>query len=221
MPLYKDVRVLKRMGYLANFIDANSKIGDIYQLEDKRWVYVTNIAKLDPNIDLAGNTEKGPTRTLMSYVWETGSEATLGALVTTDDILDAEFQVTFKEENSLFASFKNAHTETLDLEAIADKVEKQWKKKKYHLHPFKFFMVNQIVKAESGVMVYSESANHSVKLSGKGNIPVNGLEITASGNFAIQQANSKVLDIIYDQPHIPLFQAVRRKIGGLWEAMGE
>lgn len=218
--LRKQARVFKGENLVADFFRGNAELGDIYQLDDRGWVIVTNIFSLLPNLKKSDFMLSPSTKKDVTYTKQTGTEVKFSGTTSTGSIESLQASIGFSGKNSAFVSLKQAVWQNIDLVKIKPYLNKLWNNNGYDKHLNKFFFVNQICIAQSGVTIFSEESSNEVKLQSKLDQVITSLSIIGEANVEIVANKKETLEIISNFEHAPLFQAVRKKNNGLWEILG-
>lgn len=216
----KQARVFGKQNLIADFLRCNADLGDIYQLDDGGWVVITNIFRLLPDLKKKDFLLKASTKKDLTYSRETGTEVKFSGSGTTGQIGVDEAEVVFSGKNSAFVSLKKASWQNLDLMQIQPILQKLWNDHGYYKRRERYFFVNQLCTAESGVTIFSSDKNNAVKLRSKISQPLANLGSIAEANLEIVANKKETLEIICNEVHAPLFQAVRMRKNGSWEILG-
>ena len=196
------------------------QIGDILQRDDNSFVRIGNLRTLLPDFDKYVTIETNPRD--ISHTNEDGTTATFNASASAPIIASGDLVLDFRKENSRFVALKGVVAEELDLLAIGhEAIEAILKKNKLDgsIIRTKIFIVACVLKAKSGVYVYSGSRDNRVVLRANGTFPISGVPIAAEGNLEVVWNKKTCQKIISTKEIRCIFQAVsKKKIG--WEILG-
>lgn len=216
--LRKQARVFKSQNLVADFFRGNAELGDIYQLDDRGWIVVTNIFSLIPTLDRASYLLNPGKAKDITYTKQTGTEVKFSGSGTAGQIGELQAEIVFSARNSAFVSLKQATWQNVDLAKIKPVIDKLWLDNGYKFN--KYFFVNQVCLAQSGVTIFSEDNSNVVILQSKTSQPLTSIDIIGKADVEIVANKKETLEIISNFEHAPLFQAVGKTHKGTWEIMG-
>ncbi len=217
--LSKQARVFADSNLIADFLRGNAELGDIYQLDNEGWIIITNIFNLMPLLKREDYLLKPGSPKDVRFSKETGTSITFSGTGTSGAIGTAQAEISFSKKNSGYVALKKAIYQNIDLAKMTPVINNLWKTNGYSKKPQRYFFVNQVCTAQSGVTLFSGEKSNTVKIQSTLNQSLTSAGIIAEGKVEIVANKKETLEIISDSPHSPLFQAVRMKINGLWDAM--
>lgn len=218
--LRKQARVFKTQNLAADFFRGNADLGDIYQLDDRGWIVITNLFRLMPDLKIKDHMLNAGPKKDISFTSETGTEVKFTGKGTMGEIGSLEAEVKFAGKNSAFVALKKASWQNLDLEKLKPVINQLWKQNGYDKRRLRYFFVNQVCTAQSGVVIFSEEQNNVVKIAGKTNQALESMSVVAEANIEIVANKKETMEIITITEHSPLFQAVSKRSNGTWEILG-
>jgi hypothetical protein len=218
--LRKQARVFKNQNLVADFFRGNAELGDIYQLDDRGWIVITNLFRLKPDLVLEEYLLKAGPKKDISFTKETGTEVKFTGKGTMGEIGSVEAEIKFGGKNSAFVALKQAYWQNLDLVKLKPIIDGVWKQNGYDKRRQRYFFVNQVCTAQSGVVIFSQEQNNVVKIQGKTNQVLESMSIVAEANIEIIANKKETMEIITISEHQPLFQAVSKRANGAWEILG-
>lgn len=217
--LSKQARVFTNSNLIADFLRGNAELGDIYQLENEGWIIITNIFKLMPVLKKDDFLLSRSSPKDVKFSQETGTSILFGGTGSSGAIGTAQAEISFKKNNSAFVSLKQAVYQNIDLAQMTPIINNLWETNGYKKKAQRYFFVNQICTAQSGVTLFSAEKNNTIKIESTVNKALSNVGIIAEGKIEIVANKKETLEIISDTIHSPLFQAVRMKNNGLWDSM--
>lgn len=205
---------------LVTDFSTEPQIGDILQRDDNSFVRIGNLKSLVQNFEQYITIEDSPRN--IDHTNEDGTIATFDANAEVPYIAKGDLVLDFRKEHSRFVTLKNVVIEELDLLAIGnDTIEAILKKNNLNkpLIRNRIFFVSCVLRAASGVYVYSGSKNNRVVLRANGNFPINSIPVAAEGNLSVAWSKNTAQKIISNHPIRCIFQAVSKRPMG-WEILG-
>lgn len=218
--LRKQARVFSDVNLISDFFRGHVELGDIYQTDDKGWLVITNIFELLPELDKADFLLKPSSPKDIQFIRETGTSIDFGAGVSTTPMLSTRAKIGFSKKNSAFVALKKGVWQNINLVKIKPILNELWESNGYSKKAARYFFVNQVCKAESGITIFSEEKNNEVVIQSTIDKKLSALSIISEGQVEVVTSMTETLEIISDNPHSPIFQAVRMKKNNLWEIMG-
>lgn len=199
----KGQKLFKGIDYIGNFLGEPIKVGNIYRCDDKSFVLLANITNLIPGIKMSELTQTS-TKSNITYTKESNISVKVGAAVDTE-IAKGELELNFARKNSAFVSLKDVTVTALMLELIQIELKDLWKKKRYKTDG-KHMIVNQVMEAQSGTVIFSEERNNKVVLRASSTERLTSVLKAANGNVEFVTNTKATLEIISNQPILPMFK---------------
>lgn len=207
-------KVFHDIGFVGNFTGSPVKLGDIFRKDDGQFVYETNIMKEKPAVDW--NAYKNPDESVsdMEYTKESGVTVAFNVGANTAIGKD-EAEVSFQKKESAFISLKNTTTSSLTTNASFKQLLMQyWKEAKYDKNFQKYVIATSVVNAESGVVIFSDDKNNTVKLKHVGGQQLTNIFDLASGQIQVASSAKSIFKLIFPNSEQPLYRAQRLKPNG-------
>ena len=205
LSISRSQKVFKGIDYFGNFLGEPIKIGNIYKCDSKSFILLAHITDLIPEISLTSITtrSKSPdlTYTKQSHVSvKAGGKATSG-------VGRGELQLDFKKKNSAFVALKDVTITQLKMELILEQLRLLWKSKRFSTNGT-HLIVNQVLAAKSGTVIFSQDRNNKVVLKAKGDELLSSALHAASGNVEFVINTKATLEIISKTTILPMFKGV-------------
>lgn len=217
--LIRSQRILAQIGYFGNFLNAAVNVGDLYQLDDRQFIPLGNIASLSPALALgAGNTVTG-TKANLSFTQESNVSVMFkrdaGAPLLSKD----EVELRFSKRHSAFVSLREAVITQLQLEPIKEPLNALWKEKGFKRNG-RHVLVFETVRAGSGTIIYSQDAGNKVVLRATTQEALTSVTKIGGGAVEFVTNTKATLETISTEPFVALFKALYLKANGRFEILG-
>lgn len=203
--------------YLGNFLGEPIELGNIYRCDDRSFVLLANITDLVPDLSLKELTVEGKKQNL-TFTKESSVAVKIGASADAT-VGKGEIELNFSKKNSAFVSLKEVTVSQLKLQLLEEKIKEVWSKKKYKTDG-STIMVNQVLAAKSGTVIFSEERNNKVILKGSADEKLTSVVKAASGNVEFVTNSKATLEIISPEPILPMFKAFFYNRKGAIEVVG-
>lgn len=217
--LRKSQRILSNIGYIGNFLNTGIKVGDIYQMDDRQFILLANIADLATELVLDGSKLQVGTKGTLSYTRESNVDIKFNGDVTAPELVKGEVELSFKSKNSAFVSLKEAVTTDLRMELIREVLIRVWEDKEYKNNG-RHVMIFQTVEAASGTVIFSQERNNKVILKATGDEAITSVAKMGSGKVEFVTNSKATLESISTVTYVPLFKALYMKKNGNFEIVG-
>ena len=200
--LKKAFRVLGDLGYVGKFDSPDVAIGDVYTWDDGRWNYLESLSN---DIDFEQYIRESKPAD-MKYIMDSAVEVKIGVSGAAG-VAKGNIQLNFTKHKSAFIYLKDTVTRQLAVGEIAMELADVWNKKRYSRKKHAF--CTEVVKAQSGSVIFSLKKDNSIEISAKNQ----GAELTeianlASGDVKIVSSKSQYFEMISRNPFEPLYRAV-------------
>jgi hypothetical protein len=217
--LRKSQRIFSGVGYFGNFLNTGLQVGDIYQMDDRQFIPLANIADLDPAIVLDSSKLSVGTRSNLSYTRESYVEIKFKGDASAPHLAKGEVELNFKRKNSAFVSLKDTETTAIRMELIRQALVRVWNERGYKNNG-RHVLVFETVRAASGTIIYSEEKNNKVILKAKADEAVTSVVKLGSGEFEYVTNAKATLELISTVSYTPMFKALYIKRNGNFEILG-
>ncbi|MCK5699974.1 MAG: hypothetical protein KAI29_02440 [Cyclobacteriaceae bacterium] len=216
-------KVIKGTGLLGRFLGGLVKLGDVYKRDgddlNKFESIIDDLLKLNGFTEIPDNwiTKSNPKD--LKITGASGIEIDFAASANIPEG-EGSLSLSFNNKKTAFVNLKNAVTYELALGEIKNDIIRIWKEKDYEKQPRRFVLVNKLIRAKSGTIIYSEERNNKIGLKAKTpDVPLIDLEPTGSGKVSIVSSRSEHLEVISENEFEPLFGAVRLNKQGRFKAV--
>jgi hypothetical protein len=213
----KGQKLFKGIDYIGNFLGEPIALGNIYRCDDRSFVLLANITDLIPDLSLPGITLTSKKQNI-TYTKESNISVKLGAEGNAT-VGKGEIELNFTRKNSAFVALKDVTVSQLKLQLIEDSLKQVWKKKKYKDNG-NHIVINQIMDAQSGTVIFSEERNNKVVLKASTDEKLTSVVKAGSGNVEFVTNTKATLEIISNQPILPMFKAFFYNRKGEIEVVG-
>lgn len=214
--LRKSQRILSSLGYLGNFLNTGIKVGDIYQMDDRQFILLANIAELADDLVLDATKLQVGTKGSLSYTRESNVDVKFKGDASAPGLGKGEVELNFKSKNSAFVSLKETVTTELRMELIRGALVQVWKNKNYRNNG-RHVLIFQTVEAASGTVIYSQERNNKVILKATADESITSVAKLGSGQVEFVTNSKATLENISTVPYVPLFKALFIKKNGNFE----
>jgi hypothetical protein len=218
MPSIKKAQKMFRgIDYIGNFLGEPIALGNIYRCDDKSFVLLANIADLIEEPDLSSITVSSRKQNI-TYTKESSVTVKLGA--EGNSIAGkGELELNFNRKNSAFVALKDVTISQIKVELLRDQLKDLWAKKKY-ANNGRHIVVNQVMEAGSGTVIFSNDRNNRVVLKATSNEKLTSPAKAASGSVEFVTNTKATLEIISTEPILPMFKAFYFNRRGEIEVVG-
>jgi hypothetical protein len=200
----KGQKIFKGIDYIGNFLGEPIALGNIYRCDDRSFVLLANITDLIPGLSLKELTVVG-TKQNLTYTKESNVSVKVGAAADAT-LGKGELELNFAKKNSAFVALKDVTISQLKLQLLEDELKKLWNKKKYKNNGTTI-IVNQVMDAKSGTVIFSEERNNKVVLKASTDEKLTSVVKAGSGNVEFVTNTKATLEIISPEPILPMFKA--------------
>lgn len=197
-------KIFKGIDYIGNFLGEPIALGNIYRCDDRSFVLLANIMDLIPEVSLPALTVSSSKQNL-TYTKESNVEVKVGASGDAT-VGKGELELNFTKKNSAFVSLKDVTISQLKLQLLEEQLKEIWRKKKYKADGTTI-MVNQVMNAQSGTVIFSEERNNKVILKASTNEKLTSALKAGSGDVEFVINTKATLEIISTAPILPMFKA--------------
>ena len=202
-------RIFKTTGYFGNFLNKPITPGDVFQFDDQSFLLLTNLNK-DQHCTIV---KSEPSNITLSKQ--------CGCDVSTDASVNGNgAQLHFIDNKSGFAGLNNAVTHSLEIQELHESFIKFLHDNGYEKKRNKIVLINEVISAESGVMLFSDSKNNTDTLNVLPGNTLSSINSIASGKVTVGNTSSAVEQFISDKPFTALFAALWLKPNNLFEKLG-
>lgn len=196
-----------KTNYIGNELGLNCKIGDIFQRDRTGFIWLGNIfddiTKLDKTRLI--RTSNPFTFTLTS---ESGVTIDFEAKYAVP-LQSSEVRIRFTNMHSAFVHLNNTVTRSLAIESIRSELYKYWRQYGYINDVRKYCLVNTVMQAERGKILFSKCKNTSVTLAHSQGLAINTLEGLIDARVSITRNVTSVGSINTNNIAQPIVQMVR------------
>lgn len=211
-------KVIRGTGHLGRFLGGPVKLGHVYRRDGHDLNFYESI--MDDILAIHGKkkipkqwVEIGPPKDI-KFIGESGVNVKLGASAS-GAVGSGKAHLAFSRNNTAFISLKNAVYHTLAIGEIQAEIREVWEKKGYDKKARQFVLVTEVIRAESGTVIFSMKRNNSIEIQAKSaDVPLVDIEPAAEGGISIVSSRSAYLEVISNKPFEPLFGAIRVKKNG-------
>lgn len=191
----------------ANFMNENIQLGNIYSVDEREFQLLDNIGSY-ANFNLHEEKHSVKSKPQDMFSTETSFkqiDANAGAGTPT---LRADVSIEFSKKASSFFAIKDAVTQTLKINTVKKAYLEYLKEHKLLFARKEVVIINVMVEAQSGLVLFSEEKGTNVLLSASNDSPLTPKALLAKGNIEITTGKSKVFHM--NQPNIfqPFFNAL-------------
>ncbi len=216
-------KVIRGTGHLGRFLGGPVKLGHVYRKDGNDLNYYESI--MDDLLALHDRKRipknwvtSGPPKDI-KFIRESGVDVNIGASGSGGPG-SGSAKLSFSRNNTAFISLRNAVYNTLAIGEIQQEIRSIWEKKGYDKNPRRFVLVTEVIRAESGTVIFSMRKNNSIEITAKSpDVPLVDIEPALEGNIAIASSKSAYLEVISRKPFEPLFGAVRVKKNGQFKGV--
>ena len=193
--------------YYGNETGLACMIGHIFQRTRHDFIFLTNIFDEIPELDRSKCILKSNPKTFILSS-ETGVSIDFNARYSVP-LRESEVRLRFKNKHSAFVYLTASTTYSLAIEKIREHLYSFWKKKGYIEDVTNYCLINTLLEAEAGKILFAKCNNTSVTLGHSEGKPVTSLEGLIDAKVGITRDASSVG--IIDTNHInqPVVQMVR------------
>jgi hypothetical protein len=196
-------KIFRGIDYIGNFLAEPIALCNVYRCDARSFVLLANLQDF-VDISLDQHIVQG-TKQNVSFTKE--SSVSVKAGVGGDVHAGrGELELNFQRKNSAFVSLKNVVVSQVKLGLLSDTIGELWKRKKYRTNG-SVIIVNQILEAESGTVIFSQERNNRVVLRATTSESLSSVGKTASGNVEFVTNSKATLEIISPEPMLPMFKA--------------
>lgn len=213
----KGQKLFKGIDYIGNFLGEPIALGNIYRCDDRSFVLLANVADLISDLSLSEITVTSKKQNI-TYTKESNISVKIGAEGNTT-VGKGEIELNFTRKNSAFVALKDVTVSQLKLQLLEEKLQAVWKKKKYRTNGH-HIVVNQVMDAQSGTVIFSEERNNKVVLKASADEKLTSVVKAGSGNVEFVTNTKATLEIISTQPILPMFKAFFYNRKGEIEVVG-
>jgi len=193
--------------YYGNETGLACKIGHVFQRTRHDFIFLTNIFDEIPEIERERCIIKSNPQTFMLSS-ETGVTIDFDAGYAVP-LHKSEVRLRFKNKHSAFVYLTESVTYSLAMEKIREQLYKLWEKKEYIKDVTNYCLINTLMEAKTGKILFAKCSNTSVTLGHSEGLPVRSLDGLIDAKVGITRDASSVG--IIDTTHInqPVVQMVR------------
>jgi len=197
--------VFKGIDYFGNFLGEPVKIGNIYKCDSKSFILLAHLSDFFPDVSVASITTRSKSPDL-SYTKQSNVAIKAGGKAASG-VGTSELQLDFKKKNSAFVALKDVTVTQLKMELIMEQLSALWKSKRFATNGT-HLLVNQVLTAKSGTVIFSQDRNNKVVIKAKGDEPLTSAIEAASGNVEFVINTKATLEIISKTPITPMYKGV-------------
>lgn len=216
-------KVIRGTGLLGRFLGGAVKIADVYKRDgddlNKFESIIDDLLKLHGITEIPENwiTKSNPKE--LKITGESGIDISIAGSATIPEG-EGSLSLSFSRKKTAFVYLKDAVTYELSLGEMKSDIISIWKEKGYDKQLRKFVLVNKLIRAKSGTIIYSEEKGNKIGLKAKTpDVPLVDLEPAGSGEISIVSSKSAHLEVISEVEFEPLFGAVRVDNKGRFKAV--
>jgi hypothetical protein len=196
-----------RTHYFGNDTGIACKIGDVFQKSGSDFIFLSNIFDDIVGLDREGNINRSNP---MNFVLTSESGVSVDLEAKAGVPLEkTEARIRFSNRHSAFVYLKSAVTYSLAIARIQKKLYKYWTDMGYIRDVNNYCLINTLLEASSGKIIFSKCNKTSVTLGHSGGMPLNTLEGIADAQVKITGEASSIGSIDTVNINQPVVQMIR------------
>lgn len=206
----KAYQILKGQNTFVNFPLAQLKIGDVLEMDERNHRKVLNVFSLITGEGILDKVEKGP-KSEYEFISENTFNLEFSNQQNSSPILGHEAGISFKKAKSVYCKLDNLQHTALPLGYIEDELVKIWESKGYDKAGSRkhFHFVSEVYQSNSGLILYSTSANTQAKISSKSKVPLLEESDFLKSELDIQTSSKKLLKLYVQEAFVPFYRTLR------------
>lgn len=211
-------KVLPGHKYIANFLDAPVRLGTVYKMDHKQFVYAMHFNDAYPDVDLSKWIEQGSPGDI-KFTDSTKVSVMLGGKAQSK-LGKTQVGLKIKKAKTVAGVLRDAVVQTIGIENVKEMLWNLWRDRGFDQFISDYIFVYDQVVAASGTLIYSEESNNEIVLTHTRDEKVTTEAMLGSGEFEYVSNSKPTLEIIRNVAHKPLFKAVRFKKNGQTVVVG-
>jgi len=196
-----------KTNFIGNETGLMCELGDIFQRDKSQFIYLENIFQGIPRLDKPSLIKSSDPVTF-TLTNETGVKVELEGKYAVP-LEKGQVRLRFSNTHSAFVYLTNAITHSLAIESMREELYKYWRKKGYINNVKKYCLVNMMMEAEGGKILFSRCNNTSVTLAHSHGLAIESLEGIIDARVTITGVASSVGSIEIAGSAQPVLQMVR------------
>jgi len=196
-----------KTNFIGNESGLNCKLGDIFQRDQSQFIYLGNIFQEIPGLDKPSLIRSSNPFTF-TLTNETGVSVDLKGKYAVP-LQKEEVRIRFSNTHSAFVYLTKARTHSLAIDSIREELYRLWRKKGYIANVRKYCLVNTLMEADGGKILFSRCNNTSVTLAHSQGLSIESLEGIIDARVTITGEASSVGSIEITNTSQPVLQMVR------------
>lgn len=206
----KSYRILKGQNTFVNFPLTKLKIGDVLEMDDRNHRKVFNVFSLIPEAGILDKVDQGP-KSEYEFISENTFNLEFSNQLNSSPIQSNEASIIFKKVNSVYCKLDNLQHTSLPLGYIEEELVQLWEKKGYDKAGKRkhFHFVSEVFHANSGIILYSTSANTQAKLSTVSKVPLLEEADLLKTELDIETSSNKLMKLYVQEEFIPFYRTLR------------
>jgi hypothetical protein len=196
-----------KTNFIGNETGSKCELGDIFQRDKSQFIYLENIFEKIPSLDKPSLIRSSNPFTF-TLTNETGVKVELEGKYAVPLEKD-QVRIRFSNTHSAFVYLTNAITQSLAIESMREELYKYWRKKGYINDVRKYCLVNMLMEADGGKILFSRCNNTSVTLAHSQGLAIDSLEGIIDARVTITGVASSIGSIEISSSSQPVLQMVR------------
>ena len=196
-----------KTNFIGNESGLKCKLGDIFQRDKNQFIYLCNIFQEIPNLD-KGSLKRTSNPVTFTLTNETGVRVDLKGKYAVP-LEKGEVRIRFSNTHSAFVYLTNAVTHSLAIDSFREDLYKFWREKGYIHNVRMYCLVNMLMEADGGRILFSKCSNTSVTLAHSQGLAIESLEGIIDARVSITGAASSIGSIEISNTSQPVLQMVR------------
>lgn len=196
-----------KTNFIGNESGLKCELGDLFQRDDSHFIYLGNIFQEIPKLNKPSFI-RSSNPVIFTLTNETGVTVDLKGRYAVP-LEKGQVRIRFSNTHSAFVYMTNAITQSLAIESMREELYKYWRKKSYINDVKKYCLVNMLMEADGGKILFSRCNNTSVTLAHSQGLAIDSLEGIIDARVTITRAASSVGSIEISTSSQPVLQMVR------------
>ena len=193
--------------FIGNTTGLDCKLGDVFLRHRSQFTYLENIFEEIPGLDKPTLTRSSNPFTF-TLTNETGVTVELEGKYAVP-LEKGQVRIRFANTHSAFVYLTGAVTHSLAIESIREELYRYWRKKNYISDVRKYCLVNTVMEAGGGKILYSRCNKTSVTLSHSHGLAIESLEGIIDARVTVTGVASSIGSIEISSAYQPVLQMVR------------